>query len=187
MNQYRGHEIATDEIIKQNLPQGLANQIYQGGPSQTQNNSGGYSQQAGYTGQQGFSGYGSPNPSYGTSYQQNYQGVGYQQQSYGGSPQGYAGQQGQQWRMVQPSQDLLARLPKVGGVPIVAVHKNGQGDIEAFRLQNGQILDYVQMLEANGRGELSGLRVQENREGELIIRSVPDGYTDNNLDNLPQF
>lgn len=87
----------------------------------------------------------------------------------------------------QPNQDYYNRLPKVFGHPIVGVRKDGRGNIEAFKLSTGHVLDYAQMLEANNQGAFSGLRVQANQEGELIIRSVPDGYTDNNLDNLPQF
>ena len=113
---------------------------------------------------QGFSGYGSPSPVYG---------------------QGH-----KEWTMTRDGQAMSSyrdRLPKVFGVPIVAVRKDGRGNILAFKLEDSRVLDYEQMLQANAQGGLSGLRVQENREGELIIRSVPDGFSDNNLDNLPQF
>jgi hypothetical protein len=82
------------------------------------------------------------------------------------------------------------RLPRVFGKAIVAVHKEnryGNEAIVAFKLEDGTVLDYAQMLDASQNGGFQGLRVQENREGELIIRSVPDGSLDNNLDNLPRF
>jgi hypothetical protein len=87
----------------------------------------------------------------------------------------------------QYNNSIQARLPRVYGKAIVGTHKNGRGNIEAFQLEDGTVLDYLQMLQANDQGAFEGLRVQQNREGELIIRSVPDGFSDNNLDNLPQF
>lgn len=131
-----------------------------------------------------FSGYGEPNPAYGA--QQN-QGYGYQQPQTFGVEQPY-----REWKVSPPQQpqvsnQLRDRLPTVFGRPITGVRKDGRGNIEAFRLEDGTVLNYGQMLQANMEGGFKGLRVQHNREGELIIRSVPDGYTDNNLDNLPQF
>lgn len=148
--------------------------------------SSGYSQQGyGQQNSQGFSGYGESNPQYGQSQMGAGSGQNFQQVQ---SLNQMRSMQEQQWKMA-PSQtqgsDYYKRLPKVDGKAIVAVSKNGQGDIQAFRLEDGTILDYYQML--SGQHMLEGLRVQENREGELIIRSVPDGFTDNNLDNLPTF
>lgn len=117
----------------------------------------------------------------GQQFQQNFQG------QIGGGMQGGGYQE---WRVSaggQATSDYYSRLPKVFNKAIVAVRKDGRGDILAFKLEDGTVLDYAQMLQANGQGGFQGLRVQGNREGELIIRSVPDGFTDNNLDNLPQF
>jgi hypothetical protein len=186
------HEEANNRIIAENLGP-LADQVFRtppGSPTFSQmygsGNNGGVQntnynnqQNTGYNNQQNnqgylqneFSGYGQPNPQYG------------QYQSSVGTVQ-----QPLEWRMT-PSQtaspDYYRRLPKVGGKAIVAVRKNGRGNIEAFKLEDGTILDYYQMLKSEHM--LEGLRIQPNREGELIVRSVPDGYSDNNLDNLPNF
>lgn len=183
--QFYGHEEANlhamEGAMEKTFGKELTDQIYQtlpGTPS--------FSQQYGNNGdpslryaseqvqnynnqpQQGnpqFSGYGQSAPSYGTSHPR-------------------------EWKMeadgVATSQ-YYDRLPKVQGRAITAVRKNGRGNIQAFQLEDGTILDYAQMLNASINNQVSGLRVQGNREGELIIRSVPDGFTDNNLDNLPNF
>lgn len=87
----------------------------------------------------------------------------------------------------QLQKEYLGRLPKAYGQPIVAVSKGDRGNIKAFQLANGNILDYPQIIQAGLDGALEGLLVQGNREGELIVRSAPDGYRSNNLDNLPEF
>lgn len=149
------------------------------------------------------------NQGYGQAQGQAQQPYGQQQaQQYGGQPQGtqnyqqqyVPGQTGQpstqgvnsprEWKMEaggHATSEYYDRLPKVNGQAIVAVRKNGRGNIQAFQLQGGQEMDYAQMLNAAIGNQVSGLRVQANQEGELIIRSVPDGFTDNNLDNLPNF
>jgi hypothetical protein len=87
----------------------------------------------------------------------------------------------------QLNNEYLARFPRAYGVPVVAVRKGGRGVIEAFQLQNGQVLDYADMIQAAFDRQLQGIEVQNNREGELILRSSPDGFRSNNLDQLPGF
>lgn len=87
----------------------------------------------------------------------------------------------------QLQKEYMERFPRAYGVPVVAVKKDGRGVIRAFKLQNGHVLDYSQMIQAAFDRQLQGIEVQNNREGELILRSSPDGFRSNNLDQLPTF
>lgn len=69
---------------------------------------------------------------------------------------------------------------------IVAVRKNEDDDIIAFKTDSGRELDYVSALEEAKSGNIAHIDVF-HRYGRDIIRSEPDGSKENNLDNLPQF
>lgn len=69
---------------------------------------------------------------------------------------------------------------------IVAVRKNEDGDIIAFKTENGRELDYITALEEAKAGNLAHVDVF-HKYGRDIIRSEPDGIKENNLDNLPLF
>jgi len=69
---------------------------------------------------------------------------------------------------------------------IVAVRKNEDGDIIAFKTKSGRELDYVTALEEAKTGKISHIDVF-HKYGRDIIRSEPDGIEENNLDNLPLF
>lgn len=69
---------------------------------------------------------------------------------------------------------------------IVAVRKNDDGDIVAFKTENGQELDYITALNEAKAGNLAHIDVF-HKYGRDIIRSEPDGIKENNLDNLPTF
>ncbi len=69
---------------------------------------------------------------------------------------------------------------------IVAVRKNEDGDIIAFKTKSGRELDYVTALEEAKAGKISHIDVF-HKYGRDIIRSEPDGIEVNNLDNLPLF
>ncbi|QYR19249.1 DUF3892 domain-containing protein [Paenibacillus sp. sptzw28] len=73
-----------------------------------------------------------------------------------------------------------------GKEQIVAVRKNEDGDIIAFRTDNGRDLDYVTALNEAKSGNLAHVDVF-HKYGRDIIRSEPDGFDGNNLDNLPTF
>lgn len=76
------------------------------------------------------------------------------------------------------------------GVPgkekIIAVRKNDDGDIIAFKTENGRELDYVTALDEAKSGKLAHVDVF-HKYGRDIIRSEPDGIKENNLDQLPIF
>ncbi|RKQ32666.1 DUF3892 domain-containing protein [Oceanobacillus halophilus] len=69
---------------------------------------------------------------------------------------------------------------------IVAVRKNDDGDIIAFKTASGRELDYVTALDEAKAGKLNHVDVF-HKYGRDIIRSEPDGIKENNLDNLPLF
>jgi hypothetical protein len=72
---------------------------------------------------------------------------------------------------------------------IVAVRKNGGGDITEVKFQNGQtasVEEAIQMAEQDLIEDVNtGATRGENKHKTL--RSYPDGDPTNNLDNLPTF
>jgi hypothetical protein len=73
-----------------------------------------------------------------------------------------------------------------GKEQIVAVRKNDDGDLIAFKTNTGRELDYLTALEEAKAGDLANIDVF-HKYGRDIIRSEPDGIEDNNLDQLPEF
>lgn len=69
---------------------------------------------------------------------------------------------------------------------IVAVRKNDEDDIIAFKTSSGRELDYITALNEAKAGKLAHVDVF-HKYGRDIIRSEPDGIKENNLDNLPSF
>lgn len=73
-----------------------------------------------------------------------------------------------------------------GKEEFVAVRKNDDGDIIAFKTSNGRELDYITALTEAKSGQIAHVDVF-HKYGRDIIRSEPDGIKENNLDRLPQF
>jgi len=73
------------------------------------------------------------------------------------------------------------------GYKVVAVRKNGDGDIIAFQLDNGTVVDYKQAIQLAANGDLEHANTFRGRDGEFHVRSDADGDPTNNFDNLPQF
>ncbi|WP_462408682.1 DUF3892 domain-containing protein [Neobacillus sp. Marseille-QA0830] len=73
-----------------------------------------------------------------------------------------------------------------GKEEFVAVRKNDDGDIIAFKTNTGRELDYMTALEEAKAGHISHIDVF-HKFGRDIIRSEPDGIKENNLDQLPEF
>ncbi|MCA1029578.1 DUF3892 domain-containing protein [Bacillus timonensis] len=69
---------------------------------------------------------------------------------------------------------------------IVAVRKNDDGDLIAFKTSAGRELDYVTALSEAKNGSLAHVDVF-HKYGRDILRSEPDGVKENNLDHLPTF
>ena len=75
---------------------------------------------------------------------------------------------------------------------VVAVRKDEQDRIYAFKLDDGRELDYPSCMEAIHNGELPELVCTLGRPDNFgfqptIIRSQADGDPTNNLSRLPEF
>jgi hypothetical protein len=70
---------------------------------------------------------------------------------------------------------------------VVAVRKNGDGDIVELKLSSGRVVDYKTAQTMVKNNQIKGLNVFRGRDNEEHLRSDPDGREDNNLDNLPLF
>ncbi|WP_309122092.1 DUF3892 domain-containing protein [Paenibacillus sp.] len=70
---------------------------------------------------------------------------------------------------------------------VVAVRKNGDGDIVELKLSSGAVVDYKAAQAMAKNNEIFNVNVFKGRDQEEHLRSNPDGRTDNNLDNLPLF
>ncbi|WP_338469452.1 DUF3892 domain-containing protein [Niallia sp. XMNu-256] len=69
---------------------------------------------------------------------------------------------------------------------IVAVRKNDDGDLIAFKTASGRELDYLTALTEAKAGNIAHIDVF-HKYGRDILRSEPDGIKENNLDQLPEF
>ena len=70
---------------------------------------------------------------------------------------------------------------------VVAVRKNGDGDIVELKLTSGKVVDYKQAQAMAKNNEIQNVNVFRGRDGDEHLRSNADGREDNNLDNLPTF
>lgn len=70
---------------------------------------------------------------------------------------------------------------------VVAVRKNGDGDIVELKLSSGQVVDYLEAQQLAKTGQLENVNVFRGRDGDEHLRSNADGDPSNNLDNLPGF
>ena len=70
---------------------------------------------------------------------------------------------------------------------IVAVQKNGDGDLTAFKTSSGRVLDYEAALSEAKDGLIAGINAFKGRDGDTYLRGDADGDPSNNLDQLPSF
>lgn len=89
--------------------------------------------------------------------------------------------QGEEQAQVEVNQDTSSDKEE-----IVAVRKNDDGDIIAFKTDSGRELDYMTALDQAKAGKLAHVDVF-HKYGRDIIRSEPDGIKENNLDQLDTF
>ncbi|MCW9132099.1 DUF3892 domain-containing protein [Bacillus paramycoides] len=90
-------------------------------------------------------------------------------------------QQGEEQAQLEVAQEVDSGVEQ-----IVAVRKNDEGDLIAFKTSSGRELDYITALDEAKSGKLAHVDVF-HKYGRDIIRSEPDGMKENNLDNLPDF
>jgi hypothetical protein len=70
---------------------------------------------------------------------------------------------------------------------VVAVRKNGDGDIVELKLSSGNVVDYKTAQTMVKNKQIENLNVFKGRDGDEHLRSNADGDPSNNLDNLPTF
>lgn len=70
---------------------------------------------------------------------------------------------------------------------VVAVRKNGEGDIVELKLSSGQVVDYKQAQQMAKNKEIEHVNVFMGKDHEEHLRSDADGDPTNNLDQLPTF
>lgn len=78
---------------------------------------------------------------------------------------------------------------KVNGKSVVEVSKNGDGVIDLFKLEDGNVVLYQEMVSFIEEGKTEGLMVHEGRDDRKIV-SAKRGDSDdieNSLDDLPVF
>ncbi|KKK37158.1 hypothetical protein WQ57_15655 [Mesobacillus campisalis] len=80
----------------------------------------------------------------------------------------------------------MSNSMQTGKEKIVAVRKNDEGDLIAFKTDSGRELDYITALDEAKAGLLQHVDVF-HKYGRDILRSEPDGVKENNLDQLPEF
>ena len=79
-----------------------------------------------------------------------------------------------------------SEMQEIGKEKIVAVRKNEDGDLIAFKTETGRELDYITALNEAKAGKIAHVDVF-HKYGRDILRSEPDGIKENNLDQLPDF
>jgi hypothetical protein len=70
---------------------------------------------------------------------------------------------------------------------VIAVRKNGDGDIVELKLSSGQVVDYKTAQQMAKQGGIEHVNVFKGRDGDEHLRSDADGDPSNNLDALPRF
>ncbi|AWB45212.1 DUF3892 domain-containing protein [Paenibacillus sp. CAA11] len=74
-----------------------------------------------------------------------------------------------------------------GRETFIAVQKNGDGDLTAFKTSSGRVLSYDEALQEVQAGAIAGVNAFKGRDGETYLRGDADGDPTNNLDALPFF
>ncbi|PFA67130.1 hypothetical protein CN378_12200 [Bacillus sp. AFS015802] len=90
-------------------------------------------------------------------------------------------QQGKAQVKIEMGEDLSS-----GAEQIVAVRRNRDNDLIAFKTESGRELDYITALEEAKLGKIAHVDVI-HRYGRDVLRSEPDGLKENNLSELPSF
>lgn len=70
---------------------------------------------------------------------------------------------------------------------ITHVRRDGQGTIQEVMFDDGNVMDKDAAIQLADQGSIEGVEVRPSKSGSRYLRSIPDGTTENNLDNLPQF
>lgn len=68
---------------------------------------------------------------------------------------------------------------------ITGVTKGSNQEITGYQLENGQIVSKAEGVAMAKQGLVEYVNVSVSKTGEEYLRSLPDEYSGNNLDNLP--
>ena len=71
------------------------------------------------------------------------------------------------------------------GHVIEGISRDDRGEINAYKLDNGEIVPKKQAVFMAKQGEIKGVSVVLSKNGEEFLRSLPDDDANNNLENLP--
>lgn len=74
--------------------------------------------------------------------------------------------------------------PTLGHV-IEGVVRDEKGEINAYKLDDGEIVPKEQAVIMAKQGSIKGVSVAISKKGEEFLRSLPDNDANNNLENLP--
>ena len=87
---------------------------------------------------------------------------------------------------IQQSTPIPNKAEATGQEEIVAVRRNEDHNIIAFKTSEGRELDYPTAISEAKAGKFVNVDVF-HRYGRDMIRSEPDGIKENNLSELPEF
>lgn len=74
--------------------------------------------------------------------------------------------------------------PTLGHI-IEAVVKDDKGEINAYKLENGEIVEKEQAIIMAKQGTIRGVSVAVSENGKEFLRSLPNNDSDIGLENLP--
>ncbi|MCX7694416.1 MAG: DUF3892 domain-containing protein [Caloramator sp.] len=69
---------------------------------------------------------------------------------------------------------------------ITGIKHDKNGEIISYRLSTGQIISKGEGIKLAEQGQIEGVTVGVSKTAEKFLRSLPDGDSRNNLDNLPE-
>ena len=70
---------------------------------------------------------------------------------------------------------------------ITKVRKNTDGNITDIMLDDGSTWPIEQAIQLVKEHKIEGVNVGKSRSGKEFLRANPDGYEENNLDQMPTF
>lgn len=74
--------------------------------------------------------------------------------------------------------------PKLGHV-VEDVVKNEKGEVTAYKLENGEIVMKEQAIMMAKQGTIRGVSGEVSKEGQELLKSLPDNDKNNFLENVP--
>ena len=66
------------------------------------------------------------------------------------------------------------------------ISRDDRGEINAYKLDNGEIVPKDQAIFMAKQGGINGVSVAVSKNGEEFLRSLPENDANNNLENLPE-